>query len=136
MARLILFLLQLMAGLSAVIAGTFLASGSRSGGPLGFPEEWLEGSPLSDYFVPGIVLACLGLTMLGGSYAQLARLAMAPYLSLLCGTLLVLWILIQMTIVPFTLMQPGTLAAGLIFIALSFQQLRDEIRPPKGHGTR
>jgi hypothetical protein len=61
---------------------------------------------------------------------------MAPYLSLLCGTLLVLWILIQMTIVPFTLMQPGTLAAGLIFIALSFQQLRDEIRPPKGHVTR
>jgi hypothetical protein len=113
-----------MVGLSAAIAGAFLAGDPVNGGPLGFPEDWLDGSPFPDYLVPGIVLGLLGIGMLSGAYFQLMRLPYAPHVSLLCGVSLVLWILIQMTIVPFSLMQLGTLLVGTLIVALAVRQLR------------
>jgi hypothetical protein len=125
MARIALFLLLLMTGLSAVIAGTFLASEPMKGGPLGFRAEWLNGSPFSDYFIPGVVLGALGVGMLGAAYAQLARLPFAPHLSVLCGITLVIWIVVQMTIIPFSVMQAGTLAVAVLMVALALNQLHE-----------
>jgi hypothetical protein len=118
-----------MTGLSAVIAGAFLAGEPKNGGPLEFQAEWLDGSPFSDYFIPGVVLGLLGLAMLGAAYSQVARLTFAPHLTLLCGVALDIWIVVQMTIVPFTVMQPGTLAVGALMVALALHQLRHEPAP-------
>jgi hypothetical protein len=130
MARLILCLPQLMVGLSAVIAGAFLAGDPVDGGPLRFPEEWLDGSPFADYLVPGIVLGLLGAGMLGGAYFQVMRLPLAPHVSLVCGVLLDLWILVQVTIVPLSLMQPGTLVVGTLIAVMAFHQLQSEQGTP------
>jgi hypothetical protein len=140
MARLALFLIALITGAAAVIAGALLAGEPESGGPLEFPAEWLEGSPFADYFIPGAVLGLLGLTMLGAAYSQLTRLSHAPHLALFCGVALDIWILVQVAIVPFSIMQPLILAAGSLMAVLAIHQLtrRDAIsaKPSKATAAR
>jgi hypothetical protein len=68
--------------------------------------------------------------MLGAAYSQVAGLLYAPHITLLSGVLLDLWILVQMTIVPFSLLQPATLIVGTLIAAMAIHQLTHPTRNP------
>lgn len=99
-----------------------------SGGLLGMPVSLLEGSPFGTYLLPGAVLLVLfGLLPLVVVFGLRRRPAWA-YLStrgtngfwlaaLGIGAALVVWILVQMTILRFFL-QPILLLLGLVIVAL------------------
>jgi hypothetical protein len=67
-----------------------------SGLTLGLPLEMLEGSPFSNYLIPGMVLfAVNGLGSLVGAAASFARYRHAGETAAALGAFLVAWIILQ-----------------------------------------
>ena len=92
--RFLLLTVNLLVGLNAIVAGAFFIA-DPSGRLIGMPLDVLRYAPFSTFLVPGLVLAFV----VGGSamYAALRswqRRGGVP--SLVAGTLLFGWILIQM----------------------------------------
>jgi hypothetical protein len=101
MLRFALIVLHLFIGISAVGAGQALAL-QPDGAALGFPVEWLEGSPFPDYRFPGAFLAVVvGGANLVSALALAKQTMIGPTLSLATGALLLLWIAIQTWIIGF-----------------------------------
>ncbi|MEJ2079167.1 MAG: hypothetical protein P8Z74_14325, partial [Acidobacteriota bacterium] len=70
-ARKWLGILQLLVGLGAVPAGLGLVM-DPSGASLRFRLEWLEGTPFSNFLIPGLILMIVnGFGSLAGSVASL-----------------------------------------------------------------
>ena len=94
-------ILHLAFGLSSLGAGQALVR-KPSGENLTFETEWLRRSPFRDYRVPGLfmvfVIAPLNLLSLR---AQGRRGAEAPYLSIVSGLVLVVWLGIQTAIIGY-----------------------------------
>jgi len=124
----LLFLLAIF----ALIPGLLLMI-DPSGSYIQFPENALQGSPFSNFFIPGFLLTVfVGLLSLFAWYALwkrphsrlLARLNPFPglhwawTLALLSGCSLTIWILVQMTMVPYFFLQPTLLAWGVLIIIL------------------
>lgn len=83
------------------------------------PADYLEGSPFDSYVVPGLVLALV----LGGvhlvAFVLLARRHPRALLAtVVAGYAAVIWIVVQMTIIPFSVLQAIYVAAGLLEIGL------------------
>jgi len=101
MLRLLLIVLHAFLGIAAIGAGQAFAR-DPSGGTLGIPKEWLEGSPFPDFRIPGLFLAIvIGGANLASALALLRRHALASWLSLATGVLLVVWVAIQTAILGF-----------------------------------
>jgi len=101
MTRLLLLLLHLVIGVSALGAGQSLIV-EPDGGGLGFDVAWLDGSPFGDYLVPGLFLfVVIGGLNLAAFVGQLRRLWWAPVASLAAGVILVTWIAIQWAIIGY-----------------------------------
>ena len=58
LVRIVLVVLEAIVALSAIAGGVSLATGTIT-----FPLAWLQGTPFSDYTIPGLVLA----VVVGGS---------------------------------------------------------------------
>ena len=115
LARAALLGLLALVGVTAVAGGAALmlgAVGPRVAGVLSPPLEYLEGSPFSSYLLPGAVLALvLGGMQLLAFAMLLARhrwslLAVAAFDALI-------WIFVQMMVIPFSVLQAVYFAAGL-----------------------
>jgi hypothetical protein len=120
--RFALFVLDLSAAVSAILGGIFVAANVDA-----FPRAWLSGSPFSDYFVPGLILA----VVVGGS-AAIAALATArsgrrgPIASVVAGLILVGWIAGELVLLnqnsastsPRSLVEPVYLVVGLAMVGL------------------
>jgi hypothetical protein len=83
------------------------------------PPDYLEGSPFGSYLVPGLVLALV----LGGvhlvAFVLLARRHPRALLAaVVAGYAAVIWIVVQMTIIPFSVLQAVYVAMGLVEIGL------------------
>src|SRR5687767_1169736 len=101
MIRVFLVILHLIVGLSAIGAGQALAR-EPGGEALTFKTEWLEGSPFSDYRVPGLFLILvIAPTNLLGAFAQVKKDKRAPAFTTLSGVILILWIAVQTAIIGF-----------------------------------
>lgn len=106
----------------------FIAINAFGGGYYGMagakdvPVEWLNGSPFKSYFFPALFL----FTVVGGfslysSIAVFRSWKSARTSSLLCGMLMISWILIQVAIIGYvSWMQPAIFIAGLIVLALTW----------------
>jgi hypothetical protein len=113
----------LLGGLLAFGAVNAFAGGwyGLSGAP-GVPLEWLAGSPFGDYFIPSLIL----LVVVGGTFAfaaiaVFARSRLARISALTAGTVVLVWISVQLAIIGYvSWMQPVTLAAGVVIIVLSW----------------
>ena len=105
-----------------------------SGTGVGFPPGQLAQTPFSDYFFPGLILTvCIGVFPLlawFGLWKQpvwtcLDRLnpfrAMhwAWVLSVACGICLMIWILVQITMVPYFFLQPLMFSWGGMIVLFS-----------------
>jgi hypothetical protein len=101
MIRITLIVLHVLVGIMAVGAGQALAM-QPDGAALGFPVDWLAGSPFPDYRFPGLFLAVvIGGANLVSAFALLQRYSLGPMLSLATGLLLIAWISIQTTIIGY-----------------------------------
>ena len=109
----------LFLGVSAVYGGLSLVL-DPTGGILGLPFEWIEGTVFGDYLVPGLVL----LAVLGGgsfvvAYGLLRRTRWAWPAGAALGTATVVWILVQVaTVRQYFFLQPVVAGLGVAIVAL------------------
>lgn len=124
---LVLALLLILLAVDAIVGGVLLIA-DPAGGLLGMPVSLLEGSPFRDYLVPGLILfGLLGvvpLAVVAGvwfrpRWAYVQRLGMhgAWLAAIGVGAALIVWILVQMTILRFFL-QPVVLALGVAIMGV------------------
>ena len=91
-----------------------------SGAP-GVPLDWLAGSPFKDYFIPSLVLfVIVGGTLGFAALAVFARFRLARRSAVLAGTIVLVWIAVQVAIIGYvSWMQPATFIAGLVILTLA-----------------
>jgi hypothetical protein len=104
------------AGGIALIVGSMMPDVSMVITP---PVEMLEGSPFSSYLVPGVVLALV----LGGVHAVAfvllqRRRPSALLMGAAAGYAALIWIFVQMTIIPFSVLQAAYFIAGAVELGL------------------
>ena len=120
--RLTLLLVQAFVALTALAGGAVLMISALSDGFSSSwtpPSEYLEGSPFASYLVPGLILA----VVIGGghvfAFAELER--HRPWALLgaaAAGFALLIWIFVQMAVIPFSALQAVYFGAGLLEIGL------------------
>jgi hypothetical protein len=101
-------------------------------GAPGVPVEWLEGSALSSYFIPGLIL----FVIVGGAAAAAAVAVFIKHhralgFAKLAGWILVVWLIEQLVIIGFvSWLQPATaaVAAAILVLAYRGEQLRPRWR--------
>ena len=113
---------QILVGLSAVAGGVGMV-GDPSGASLGFPIEQLDGTPFSDYLVPGLfLLVILGVGHLAGGIATLMRWRYAGEGALILGLVLMMWIVVQVILIGLTFfLQPLYFLFGLVEAVLGWR---------------
>lgn len=124
----------LLLGVSAVAPGINMLL-DPTGKGIGFPEGSLSGSPFSNYFIPGILLTVFnGLLPLVAWFSLwrkpnvgwLQRINPFPKrhwawaLALISGTGLMIWIAVQVLMVPYFFLQPVLFSWGAIIVLLCF----------------
>lgn len=113
-------------GLTALAGGLVMAFGSwlgpeRLGLPaqLVMPESMLAGSPFNSYFLPGLLLALVvGGTHLAAFILVAGNRRWAAMAAATAGYSILIWIFVQMVIIPFTVLQAVYFAAGLAELGL------------------
>ncbi|WP_353987511.1 hypothetical protein [Ruicaihuangia caeni] len=83
------------------------------------PAEYLDGSPFTSYLLPGLALGLV----LGGVHALafvllLRRRPAALFAGAAAGYAALIWIFVQMTVIPFSVLQAVYFAAGAIELGL------------------
>ena len=108
----------LLQGISGV-AGGYALLADPSGGLIGLPLAWLEGTPFSDYFVPGIILfSVLGVCPLVVAWGLWRRRSWAWYGSVLVGTSLAIWILVEIVMIGYQPAPPLQAFYGLLSLVI------------------
>ena len=108
---------------SALLGGGALIVGAWVPGTAGFlvpPTDYLEGSPFSSYVIPGALLILL----VAGPHAlafgaMLRRSVWAPFLTASAGFACLIWIFVQMIVIPFSLLQALYFAIGLFDVGVA-----------------
>ncbi|MFN7116569.1 MAG: hypothetical protein ACK4TA_07185 [Saprospiraceae bacterium] len=96
MIRVLLMLLLLFVAVSAIPSGIMLVT-APDGSALQMPVSMLEGTPFSNYLIPGIVLCVVvGGSALAALIAILIKHAKARLLAIFAGMMQGGWIVVQM----------------------------------------
>jgi hypothetical protein len=83
------------------------------------PSEYLEGSPFDSYLIPGLALALvLGGVHLIAFVLVLRRHPFALFAVAAAGYAALIWIFVQMIVIPFSVLQAVYFAAGLLELGL------------------
>lgn len=91
--------LQAFISLGALVGGFMLVK-DPSGSALGVPLSLLEGSPFSDFLIPGIfLLAVNGVGSMIGAGLSFTRGRYTQEIAIVLGAILVAWIVIQVIII-------------------------------------
>jgi hypothetical protein len=123
-----------LVSLNALAAGYgFMAQ--PDGTALGIPQAWLEGTPFADYFIPGALLATLGV-LYGVAAFREGRGAKDAWLwAGASGVAKIVWIAVQVAMMGATrhpiqtILQATILAAGIACGLLALSQMRSARRP-------
>jgi len=116
----LLVTLVLVVAANAVGGGIYGLAGARD-----VPREWLDGSPFETYVIPSLVL----LVVVGGSMAIAAAALLthhrrAAEISIGAGVILLVWLVVEVLIVPFSWLQPTFLAVAVAVIVLGLLNRR------------
>jgi hypothetical protein len=112
--------LQLITAVGAIPVGISLIQ-YPDGSGMQMPADWIRRTPFGTYLLPGIVLLAMNGFGQGAAALLIAlRQPLAPWLTGFFGVGLIIWIAIQMLLMPFSVLQPILLAAGTVqgFVAL------------------
>jgi hypothetical protein len=123
--KIALITIQLFVMLNAFGGGYYGLAGAKD-----IPMSWLDGSPFRSFFVPSLFLfVVIGGGMLVATIVWVRRSRLAPWVSLGMGVLLMLWIIVQVSIIGYvSWMQPASFAAGAAIATLAGVALRRERR--------
>jgi len=117
--------LELFTAAGAIPVGLMLVT-DPTGAGVGFPAGWIERTVFGSYLLPGIYLLLangIGMLVLAGLSVQRHRYA--PWLTGMLGTGLVIWIAVQLVVMPeFSPLQAIFGAIGLALCAVSVAWLR------------
>lgn len=128
--RIVLLVVEGFLAVTAVAGGVALALGPRLG-PAGIipPPEYLRGSPFESYLVPGLILLLVvGGTQLFAFLLLLRRLDWAVAAAGMAGCGLLIWVFVQMVIIPFSVLQAVYFGGGLLELVLALLLL-DVLHP-------
>lgn len=117
-------------GLSALLGGFMLVM-DPSGAALSIPLDYLEGSPFTDYLIPGIILfVAFGIGSFVVLYAIYRRLVWAWYGAVSLGLGQVIWIAVEMLIMgELQLLHVVYGLLGLVLVGLALlPSVRTELR--------
>jgi hypothetical protein len=124
-AKIALIVIQLLVMVNAFGGGFYGLNGAKA-----IPRAWLDGSPFSSFFIPSLFLfVVIGGGMLVATIVLLRRARLAPWVSLGVGVLLMLWIVVQVSIIGYvSWMQPTSFIAGAAIATLAGVLLRGDRR--------
>jgi hypothetical protein len=112
----VLLLVQGIGGLAGGLSLTLAPDGSV----MRMPLSYLEGSPFADYLVPGLILLLvLGVVPLVAAAGLWMGRRWAWYAAVVVGCGLMIWILVQITIIPFNWLQPAFGVVGVLIFAVA-----------------
>lgn len=128
---------QLFVGIMAVPVGIMMIV-EPNGSPLGIPNEWVADSAFGSFLVPGLVLLLvIGVGQLVAAALAVIRHPLAPWLMGALGAGLLIWIAVQVLIVPLSFLQPAIFVIGLVqgFVALFWLRRLGRLRFEDGAGS-
>ncbi len=126
-----LLLLHFLLGASALYGGWVLMTDP---GIFGADPAWLEGTPFGSYFIPGLflfllmgvfpLLVCWGLLRRpagtrAGVFNIYPERHWAWTYSLFTGLIVIIWITVQLTMLPGSWLQPFYISIGLLILVLT-----------------
>lgn len=108
-------LFQILIGLGAMLGGGMLVA-DPTGQALGMSVTWLDGTPFTNYLIPGLTLLLVnGLGTLIGSVFTLKLHQFAGEFALALGTFMILWITIQVSLIGYmNFLQPLYFVVGIV----------------------
>jgi len=123
--------IELITALGALPVGWSLIS-DPSGSGIGLPSDWIASSAFGTYFVPGIYLLVMnGVGMLLAAGLTVWRHWLAPWWTAVLAVGLIIWILVQLVVMPETSwLQWFFLASGVAlgFISLFWLRRTNQLR--------
>jgi hypothetical protein len=112
----ILLLIQGLGGLAGGLSLTIRPDGSI----MRMPVSLLDGSPFPDFLIPGLILLLvLGVLPLVALFGLWQRRTWAWYAAFVAGCGLMIWILVEMTIIPYDPLQPVFGGIGVLITVTS-----------------
>jgi urea transporter len=116
-------------GIGATAGGIALVV-KPDGSVMQMPLSYLDGSPFTDYLVPGLILGGMfGFGSLLVAAMGMLRLRAAPFLAFIIGCGQMIWIAVQLTIIEeFSFLHPTMFGVGLVIAAASVLWARPMLR--------
>lgn len=122
---------QLFTALSAIPVGLAFVL-DPSGRAMQLPQGWIEATPFGSYLLPGLYLFAMnGLAMVLAAGLIVIRHWAAPWLTAVLGVGLIVWIVVQLLVMPETMwLQWLFLVAGIVlgFVALFWLRRTGQLR--------
>jgi len=127
----IAIVLELFTALGAIPVGIQLLM-DTTGGLVGFPPGWIEATPFGSYLIPGIYLLLVnGVGMLVLAALSVRRHWTAPWLTGILGVGLMIWIGVQLLVMPessFLQAMFGVIGAALAVIGVAWLRRTGQLR--------
>ena len=116
--------LQVVVGLAAIPIGLQLMA-EAEGAPLGLPQAWIDGTPFRSWLLPGLFLFAInGVGQLVAAALIVLRNPFSPWLTGALGVGLMIWIAVQVALMPFHPLQPIMFTVGTIEGVIALAWLR------------
>lgn len=121
---------ELIVALGALPAGWLFIT-HPDGSAMKIPVDLLHGSPFRDYLIPGLFLFIVnGLCQLGAAFLSFKGHSLAAWAGLALGGILVMWIIIQVSIIGLnSFLQYTFFIVGGLVVILAWRIIRLKNNP-------
>ena len=120
-----LAVMQIFNGLSALAGGIGLM-GDPTGGNVAMETEWLEGTPFTNFLIPGIILFVVnGIGNTTGFIFTIRKHMREAEIGMVFGVVMMGWIIVQVILIGYgSFLQPLYFATGLLQLYFGYSLRR------------